>query len=90
MALGAPPATTFAVTARECTRALALDRAQRRPGLRSALASASDAARVETRMTFLRLLTWSAGLRAWLWPSRGGAAEQEGLAAEQEGLAAAG
>lgn len=60
------PVNTFVIMARECTRALARDRAAERPGLASALVSLEERARVELRIGLMQAAVWLASLRSGL------------------------
>ena len=61
-ALGSP-LSAVAMTARECTRALSEMRSAQRPGLRSWLAGAADAAHVEAVVAAMGAMAWWAWLR---------------------------
>jgi hypothetical protein len=52
------PVNTYAITARECCRALAERRAAEQPGVRSRAAAAADLLGVEARMGAMAALTW--------------------------------
>ena len=59
--------STYVITARECTRALAQHRAAQVPGWRSYAASMVESLRLETRLAALRAMAWLEPLRAALW-----------------------
>lgn len=59
--------STYLITARECTRALAEHRAAQVPGWRSYGASWVESVRLESRLAALRALAWLEPLRAALW-----------------------
>lgn len=65
-ALLGSPVNTYAVTARECCRALAERRAEEAPGVRARAAAAADLLGVEARMRAMAALTW------WYRPRGGG------------------
>jgi hypothetical protein len=83
------PVNSYAIAARECTRALACARLRHRPGLLTRLAVAADLAAVEARMAALRLLAWLAGWRAQLEALLRGGEAPAVLQTPQAGLAAA-
>lgn len=72
------PVNTYAVTARECCRALAEARREEQPGWRSSAAAAADMLGVEARMGAMSALTW------WYKPREGKRSKKRGRQGDEK------